>query len=263
MKILIIGKKQQMHWPENVAKVLSQKHDCRLFLYNKKTFFSFFRGLSKHKRFKYRAVELNKEIKQFSPDMIFFVSAFHIPAEFYEVAANFPGIKKIAWAGDAFSMAAADRANVLDYLFCSDSGYLKVARNFKCRSFYLPLCADETVFENHHLLHTEAPFFAGDANDIRENYLSAIHVPVNIWGSHWKKSKLRQHNVHNKSLSHRELSNFYNISMAPINMTFSKNIIDGLNFRTFEIGMCGGLIIVNECKDLKNCYLVGKECVTY
>ena len=263
MRVLIIGKKQQMHWPENVAKFLPDDCERDLFLYNQKTFRSLWDKFCSHNRWAHRAVAFRKRIESFKPDIILFVSAFFVPVEFYRVAAAFKNVLKVGWAGDAFGENVVDRADLLDILFCSDTGYLKVAEKFKCSSDYLPLCADENVFQNQNLAHTLPPFFAGNANPIRTDYLKAIQQRVNIYGSHWDKTELAQHNVHNIQLSHTQLSHCYNTSVAPINMTFSQNIINGLNFRIFEIGAAGGLIIVNEGNDLPMCYQVGVECVTY
>lgn len=265
MRVLVIGKKQQMHWPENVVKFLPDGYEHRLFLYNHKSIRFVLEKICHRNRWIRRAAAFRKQIQSFSPDVILFVSAFFIPVEFYRVAADFHSVLKVGWAGDAFGsgVEASEKANLLDVLFCSDSGYLKNAAKFTCHADYLPLCADETVFKNKHLPHTLPPFFAGNANPVRMDYLKAVQTKVNIYGSHWNKNFLIQHNVHNRSLSHKHLSDYYNTSMAPINMTFSKNIIDGLNFRIFEIGAAGGLIIVNEGKDLPLCYKVGVECVTY
>ena len=263
MRVLVIGKKQQMHWPENVYKYLPLDCERDLFLYNKKTCCFLLDKMLGRQRWARRCRTFKKKIESFRPDIILFVSTFFMPLEFFQVAAMFKDVIKVGWMGDAFGMAMAEKANVLDILFCSDTGYLKTATSFKCRSEYLPLCADENVFQNHKKSHYAPPFFAGNANHIRMEYLKEIQTPVNVYGSHWDKRQLKQHVVHNWSLSHKKLSDAYNISVAPINMTFSKNIIDGLNFRIFEIGAAGGLIIVNEGKDLSLCYEKGKECVTY
>ncbi len=263
MRVLVIGKKQQMHWPENVIKFLPDDCERRLFLYNHTSVTRLLCKICGKNGWQHRAVALKKRIERFKPDLILFVSAFFIPVEFYRIAAEFKHILKVGWVGDAFAETGAEKANLLDILFCSDTGYLQVAEKFNCYSEYLPLCVDETLFKNQNLPHTLPPFFAGNANPLRTDYLKAIQHPVNIYGSHWDKKQLRQHNVHNMQLSHTQLSHCYNTSVAPINMTFSQNIINGLNFRIFEIGASGGLIIVNEGKDLPLCYQVGTECVTY
>ena len=263
MRILVVGKKQSMHWPENVAKFLPAEHNCCLFLYNALTLHSVVDKVLKRHRWKNRAQLFKRKVLEFKPDIIFFVSAFFVPQEFYDVAASFKNIIKVGWTGDAFGLGVAEKANVLDILFCSDTGFLPIAKNFLCATQYLPLCADETVFCNLDLPHTKAPFFVGDSNPVRVEYLSALQTHFEIYGIHWPKHKLKQHSVHNRRLEYDRVNKFYNTSIAPINLNFSRNGINGLNFRVFEIGATGRLIIVNEQEDLKLCYEIDKECVVY
>ena len=262
MKILVVGKKQLMHWPETTAHFLVQKNQVKLFLYNKWTFSSiFYKFFSRKKRYQKCAEKLRCLIRSFQPDLIFYVSSFFIPKECYQILDEFPKIVRIGWVGDVFSQDAKERADYLDILFCSDTGYLKDTQGFKCQSLYLPLCADETVFVNRHLPRTLPPFFVGIANDVRISYLKAIKKTCLIYGRRWPK--MPQHQIHNHRISYRKAQDFINRSIAPININFSKNNINGLNFRVFEIPCCGGLILMNDMPDSHLCYQVGKEAVVY
>jgi len=263
MRILIIGKKQIMHWPESIQKFLPQ-HETKIFFYNKRTPRSlFYKFFAPKKRYQYVAQKLKRQIQTFRPDLLLYVSSFFIPQECYDILADFPDIPRVGWVSDAFFPNQKPKADYLDVLFCSDSGYLKATKEFKSRNLFLPLCADETVFKNSHLARTAPPFFAGVGNDKRNAYLAAIQDRCVIYGRRWPKDLLVQHEVHNHKLQHRKMQDFINRTIAPINMTFSPNIIDGLNFRIFEVAACGGLIIVNESKDLETCYDIGTEAVTY
>lgn len=262
MKILVVGKKQMMHWPENVARFLSKEHEVKTFLYNKWTFASvFYKFFFRHKRYSKCAEKLKRLISSFEPDLILYISSFFIPKECYQILDNFPNIPRVGWAGDLFGENEKERADYLDVLFCSDTGYLKNTGHFKCESLYLPLCADETVFVNRHLPRTLPPFFAGIANPLRNRYLNAVREKCLIYGAGWPK--MPQHEVHNHKLTHQEIQEFINKTQAPINLTFSKNIVNGLNFRIFEVSCCGGLILINEMPDLHLCYTIGQEAVVY
>ena len=263
MRIFIVGKDNIMQWPENVQASLSD-HKTELFLYNKRTISDIFHKIVyRKKRYAYVAEQLKKRIQKFSPDLIFFVSCFFMPQECFDILDSFPNIPKIGWAGDAFGEKQRNKANKLSALFCSDTGYLEITKGWSCQSFFLPLCVNESVFKNEHILRTEPPFFVGVGNEKRIPYLSAIQDKIVIYGAGWPMDKLSQHEVHNKKISHQIVHGFINRTVAPINLTFSKNIINGLNFRIFEVSACGGLIIVNDSKDLERCYRIGEEAVVY
>ncbi len=263
MRILIVGKKNIMQWPENIQKFMNG-HETQLFLYNRMTPISIFHKLfHKSRRYWYTAQKLKKQIESFKPDLIFYVSSFFIPQECYDILKNFPNIPRIGWVSDAFGENEKSKADFLNVLFCSDTGYLEKTKTFKSRNLYLPLCADETVFVNHRLPRKAAPFFAGVGNKKRISYLKAIQDKCVIYGRRWSALLLKQHQVHNYKLPHWIMQRFINKTIAPINMTFSKNIVNGLNFRVFEVSACGGLILVNESPDLKYCYHEGTEAVTY
>jgi len=264
MKILVVGKKQIMHWPENVAHFLPKEYQVETFFYNRRNFFSIFhKFFFKKKRYQKCAQRLKKQIQRFQPDLILYISSFFIPLECYKILKDFPKLPRVGWVSDAFGTDQKKKADYLDILFCSDTGYLKATKDFTCESLYLPLCADETVFVNRHLPRLCPPFFAGVANPIRNKYLKAVQSKCLIYGSRWPKKEMPQHEVHNYKLQHKKMQDFINKTVAPINLTFSPNIISGLNFRVFEIACCGGLILVNDMPDLHLCYQVGKEAVVY
>ena len=75
--------------------------------------------------------------------------------------------------------------------------------------------------------------------------------------------KLSQHEVHNRKISPKIVQDFISRTTTPINLTFSTNNINGLNFRTFEVSSSGGLIISNDVPDLELCYRIGEEAVVY
>ena len=247
MKILIVGKKQQMHWPENVCRYLSKHAQTKLFFYNK------WHGLSAsligHKN---HAKQLAKIIKKFQPDIVFYVSFMFIPIEYYQILDHFPKLKRIGWAGDNFE-SRDSKLNFLDLCFVFDTYCLNKLKKKKCKGIYFPLCADEHIFQYAPFSKRTKPIFVGAANPKRVALLSALKTPVVIYGNNWPVNQLKQHEVHNTKISHTRISKMYQ-KYLPFNMTYSPNVKNGLNFRMFEIGTTGNPIIVDYSKDLALCY---------
>lgn len=266
LKILVLGKKNLMHWPENVLKALNKRSNCyaELFLYNKHTPLNVLMHIfPKHWRFLWLAKKLKKHILHLNPNIIIIPQAFFIPQELYNVLENFKNICRVGWQGDFFGENEISKARHLDWLLCSDTGYLKNTKNFPCKSVYMPLCINEETFINRSLERSDPPFFAGVANKQRTDFLSACQTKCVVYGKGWDRKRMKQHEVHNKKIPHTVVREFLARTRAAINMSWSPNIVNGLNFRVFENAATGALILLNEQKDLKLCYHIGKEAVTY
>ena len=264
MRILVVGKKQGLRWPETVAETLAKTDDVSLFLYNKRTLSSILHKLFCFtKRYQKDATLLRKKILSFKPDLIFCISCFFIPQSYYDILKQFSHIKKIGWTGDRFGLAEKEKATVLDVLFCSDSGFLPTAKQLGIKAFFLPLCTNDNLFRSFRGKRTGRPIYVGAGNKIRTTYLQAIQDTCDIWGPHWDQKNLMQHIVHRRTISQKKMRRLICQSKLPFNMHFSTNNIQGLNFRTFDVPATGGLILTNDMADLHKCYHVGKEAVTY
>lgn len=265
MKILVVGKNNIMKWPFKVVKGFSALgHQTDLFVFNQKTFaYCVMRLFGKKKRLNWLVKKFQKQLENFKPDLIVYVSFAFIPIEFYRVSKHL-NIRQVGWAADKFYDTQKEKAELLDALFCSDTGYIECAKDFKCPAYYLPLCADLDTFKNEHLPKVLPPFFAGVANPLRTKYFVACKEKCLLYGKGWDKKLMPWHDIHNQMLSQKQMQHLINQSVAPINICFSPNIINGLNFRVFEVSACGGLIVINkESSDLALCYEIGKEAVTY
>lgn len=266
LKVLVLGKKNLMHWPENVLKALNTRSNCyaELFLYNKRTPLNILMHIfPKHWRFLWLAKKLKKHILHLKPHIIIIPQAFFIPQELYNILKEFKNICRVGWQGDFFGKNEISKARYLDWLLCSDTGYLKNTKNFPCKSVYMPLCVNEETFINQSLERTEAPLFVGVANKQRIKFLSACQTKCVVYGKGWDLEQMKQHEVHNRKIPHTVVREFLARTQAAINMTWSPNVVNGLNFRVFENASTGALILLNEQKDLNLCYNIGKEAITY
>ena len=269
MKVLVVGKDNVMKWGQTVYRFLPQgAHD--LFIYNragKLAEVSKFFG--KRAKNAFAAHLLKRKIKSFRPDVILYVGAFILPTELFEAAKDFPNIVKAAWAGDNWAWKDADEIRrkqyVLDALFVAATDFYDDARatDFQGKIFYAPLCVNTDVFKRTGVKRDLPPFFVGVANEDRHRLFEACETKCLIYGKGWDAARLKQHEVHNEILSLERANEFVNASVAPVNINKTPNGTKGLNFRTFEISACGGLIISNPRADLALNYDIGTEAVVY
>ncbi len=264
MRVLIIGKRNFIRWPEALAENMAKQATVSFFCVNPKTIgYAWSKWRGERYRDAYLQKQLRKRIQSFKPDAVLFVSGFFLPQSLFDEVAQYPHLKKANWCGDAFGEDNRKKVACLDIVFCSDTGFMPVAEEYGCRAVYMPLCTDETLFTNQKTKKTLPPFFVGKNNPIRTEYLAAVRQRCLIYGRRWDKAKLPQHDVRNKRIRQEHQYRFVQQSIAPLNLAFSVNNVNGLNFRPFEIGACGSLIINNACPDLALCYEVGKEAISY
>ena len=112
MKIVVVGKKNFLHWDNYVAEAFEKLgHDVYHFQINKRSFLiKLFRGILKTflgKKIGNKvtdsiyAKKLTTKIKDIKPDLIFYTSASFIPEEFYKIASSCePHPKVLGWDGD-------------------------------------------------------------------------------------------------------------------------------------------------------------------
>ncbi len=262
MKIFVIGKENFMKWPEQIADAFSENHETKLFLYNKLTlgYILIKLILGKRKLFKFLAYKMKKKIEAFNPDLILFIAPFHANKLLCLELKKIKNIKKAAWIGDFYNDLEKEKADCFDVLFITDTGFKK---DCNIEQVYLPLCGDDKKFKNFNVKKDLPPFFVGIANKKREEYLQNCTVPCLVYGKNWNKNKLLHHEVINKIINHDKVVRYINRSILPLNLAFSKNNVNGLNFRPFEISLCGGLILTDNASDLRLCYEIGTEALVY
>lgn len=264
MRVLIIGKKNFIRFSEAVTENMSKYAAVSFFCVNPKKVGYVW---SKCRGEKYRDIYLRrllrKRIHTFKPDAVLFISGFFLPQSLFDEVAMYPNLKKASWCADAFKDKEQKKIDCLDIVFCSDTGFIPIIERLGGHAIYMPLCVDENLFTHKKKKKTLPPFFVGMNNPKRTEYLSAVRQKCLIYGRRWDKSKLPQHDVRNKRIRQEHQFKFVQSSIAPLNLAFSTNNINGLNFRPFEISACGGLIINNACPDIELCYEVGKEALVY
>lgn len=268
-RVLVVGKDNVMKWGETADKFLPVR-DKSLFVYNKSGAVSAcVRLFGKNARNAYAAHLLKKRIRSFKPDIVLFVGGFILPAELFEAAGDLPNVVKAAWVGDSWiwkeKAEISRKIKSLDALFLTATDFFDDAKQcgFAGKTFYAPLCANEELFKKSDLPRDLPPFFVGVANEDRHRLFEACETRCLIYGKGWDAGRLKQHEVHNEILSLEKAQRFVCRSVAPVNINITPNSRNNVNFRTFEISACGGLVISNPRADLALNYDIGAEAVVY
>jgi spore maturation protein CgeB len=107
--------------------------------------------------------------------------------------------------------------------------------------------------------------FVGSYSKRREEFISAIECPVEIWGSGWEHSSIdfkRFHKVHMKILSQKEMCSIFSASKFNLNLITHENR-DLSNLRFFEVSASGGLLITERNSSALSYLADGIECFMY
>jgi len=107
--------------------------------------------------------------------------------------------------------------------------------------------------------------FVGSWSPLREEFISHIVTPIDIWGGGWERSSLKfksLHRVNSKIVSQVEMSSIFSESKYNLNLITHENR-DYSNLRFFEVCASGGLLIT-EKNESSMSYLVDREdCLMY
>jgi spore maturation protein CgeB len=107
--------------------------------------------------------------------------------------------------------------------------------------------------------------FVGSWSKYREDFISEIECPVEIWGSGWENSSgsfKKFHKVHMKILSQREMCSVFSASKYNLNLITHENR-DLSNLRFFEISASRGLLITERNSSSLSYLADGIECLMY
>lgn len=266
MKVLVIGKKNHLGWVEHVYNGFRQNgNEAALFYTNKPGISRVFYKLAR----KNPSIEqFLSKIKVFKPDVAVFVGAFFIETELYELCKR-NNIITVGWVGDKFSETHKRYVDVTDFLFVSDSAFIKMAeqlgfKNVELLQFgYDPYLHKQYVrFEDR----VKALNFVGSYTSEREKTFSALrNVKFYVYGHRWDKLENISSNwkIYNKKISQKKLVEIYNNTLTTLNVAQKNNIINMVNMRTFEAAACGSCVLNDYVKDLDLCFEDGKEILVY
>lgn len=271
MNIAVIGKDNHLKWDTSVAKYFKKLgHNVIHFQINRKNLYSnLLKFYNKQLSDKLHSEYIYKSLLNFKPDIVFFVSTFFIPLEYYKKAKELPQKPKIiSWDGDAGLRFEQNSSYLkyIDILFSSTSSFTNTTTNGFENIHFLPFAVDIDIFKNSYKNDIDKIYFCAAYTEERCQLVNTFdHNQITIKGWGWDKCNFNKNlELKNKKIYLNELANDYNKYAITLNLHqthFSK--IAGVNMRTFEASACGSVVLCDNRKDMEVCYEKNKEILIY
>lgn len=274
LKVLVVGKFHSIiHWTENIVDAFIQSGcDTDYFAMNGATAAQslYFKLSGKIRTNKTAAIcdSLAKKLKDFQPDMIVFIviAALRMPENLFAVSNELcPNAKKIAWIGDKLNAEESIFANYIDWVFCTDSTFIEDIHEFgyKAPTSYLPLAVNPDFFRPLPVARSNTMVYVANNSQERGKMMSRINKPVTLYGKGWSALKDTPHIIHAYRLPYKKLPLIYAGCTAVLNIKNEKNVVHGLNQRSFEPYGCMTPVLNDAMADADRCFDVGKEILIY
>lgn len=272
-KILVVGKRGNItHWMENIeAAFRAAGHETRSFSELGDGLIAYahvklYRTFAKRRVGEVLAPKFLKTVRDFGPDLIFFVNAWRLPVELYQAAASLPRRPVLAgWVGDRFTETHKPILDSLDRVYHTDSAFLTEAKRmgFRDNGLFLPLAVNVPQFSPMHLPRANAMVFVANRTAHRESVVREITKPVVIYGRHWERMSGTPHDIHARRVAMADLPELYNRYRAVLNVRNEVNVLEGLNQRSFEPAACATPVVNDAMPDLERCFEPGREILVY
>jgi spore maturation protein CgeB len=210
------------------------------------------------------------QLESFIPDIVFAVAPLHIDQPVYRQLEEYRARKNflsIGWIGDLFqdSPEYLRKIRFYDRLYYTDTGMAEMLRGFP--SSYLPLATDPNLFGklNFGTGNINGCAFVASWTENREKFLSEVNRPISLWGPGWKmrRENIPQHMVHPGAISLPRTGRIYSQAKAVLNLKNARNVINGLNQRSFDPPACRSLLLHDSVDDLQRNFEPGKEILVF
>ena len=212
-----------------------------------------------------------KTLKKFQPDLVLVIKGLDLDSRSIRQITEI-GAKSVNWNPDDFfnlktsNSALIENLPLYDFIVSSRphlfSKYLaKGAKNMiELQWYYVP-----QFHYDFQLPRTDRVAFVGSWSPSRENFLSNLSFPIDIWGGGWHKSKSRlrkKHNLHDQILSQKEMGKVFNSSRLSLNCLTTENQ-DKLNLRMFEVLGAKGVLVTNRNRETQRLLRDRVDCLMY
>jgi spore maturation protein CgeB len=261
VKLLLIGKRASItHWLEDAATALrAEGHAVRLGIVRRPWLNAGVEAAMADPL----ADALARAASRFSPDLILAVGGFHVPAPFLRRLAALPRRPPLAgWVGDVFGEAAREAAALYDLVSYTDSGLLArhTEMGFASRAVFLPHAANLAAAPPQ-AVRAPRMVFVGNATPGRRAVIDAIASPVTVYGPGWIRAA--PHDIHRGRLSHAAVAGLYARHLAALNVRNERNVLAGLNQRSFDPCLSATPLVTDDQADLDRCFDPGSEVIVW
>ncbi|MDB5483397.1 MAG: hypothetical protein JWO83_4450 [Caulobacteraceae bacterium] len=261
MKILLIGKRASItHWLEDAgAAFRAEGHAVKVALVrrpwlNAQVEAAFIEPL---------AHAMAKTAARFAPDLILALGGYHSPAPFLRRLAALPGRPPLAgWVGDIFDDTARETAALYDLVAYTDSGLLErhATLGFTSRAIFLPHAANLAAAPSP-AVRAPRMVFVANATPGRRAAVEAIAAPIEVYGPGWVRTP--PHDMHPGRLPHAAVAGLYARHLAALNVRNERNVLVGLNQRSFDPCLSATPLVTDDHGDLERCFDPGSEVLVW
>jgi spore maturation protein CgeB len=261
VKLLLIGKRASItHWLEDAAAALrAEGHAVRLGIVRR----PWLNARVEAAMADPLADAMASAASRFSPDLILAIGGFHIPAPFLRRLAAVPGRAPLAgWVGDVFDEAAREAAALYDLVSYTDSGLLArhAEMGFASRAIFLPHAANLAAAPRP-AFRAPRMVFVGNATPGRRAVVDVIASPMTVYGPGWTRAA--PHDIHPGRLAHAAVAGVYGRHLAALNVRNERNVLAGLNQRSFDPCLSATPLVTDDQADLDRCFDPGSEVIVW
>lgn len=263
MRILLVGRQGSInHWLEDVASGLrAAGHDIRL-AHVRRPWLG--RGVETALGGPLAAM-LARQSVAFAPDLMLVVGGFHIPPIALDALATTPRRPPlVGWVGDMFGPEAAIQASRYDLVAYTDKGLADRhgQLDLPAGRLFLPHGVDPSR-NAPSLPRSDRIVFVGAATPGRLAVVRAAGGGLSLFGPGWESVRGGPHRVRSGRIAHRRVLGLYARHLAALNMRNERNVLGGLNQRSFDPYLSRTPVLSDDQPDLAECFEPGREVLVW
>jgi spore maturation protein CgeB len=164
--------------------------------------------------------------------------------------------------GDLFDDTAREAATLYDLVAYTDSGLMArhAELGFACRAIFLPHAANLAAAPPP-AVRAPRMVFVGNATSGRRAVVDAIASPITVFGPGW--SRTAPHDIHPGRIAHAAVAGLYARHLAALNVRNERNVLVGLNQRSFDPCLSATPLVTDDQADLDHCFDPGSEVLVW